>query len=147
MNAFPLQLERYFFPEQNVRGNPEYESKSGNSDTRIQIAERISPVANRKNAIVAEIVVSLDEENSDNPPYFFSISVFGTFVCNEELAEDPKEMMRVATGVGKHMLIGAARERLASLTSRGPWGAVYLPPVPLMNPNELESDDQKDAPV
>jgi len=68
--------------------------------------------------------VSLDEENADNPPYFFDVTAFGIVVVDDGMPSD--EAYRLACTTTPQTLIGAIREHLASITARGPWGAVFL---------------------
>jgi len=62
------------------------------------------------------------------PPYFFTINAFGVLTTDLEMTD---QLRAPATGLGFDLLIGAIRERLATLTSRAPWGTSVLPLIPL----------------
>lgn len=69
----------------------------------------------------ASLTLSVDLENSNNHPYNFELEVFG-------MAEGPgiPENSTDARAIMFQILVGAARERLAELTGRGPWSPFLL---------------------
>lgn len=129
MTEFPLRLERYFFTEQQVIANPDYEI----TDIK-RIDFLVDASANRiegqtgKYGISAK--VELNQEKSSNAPYFFTITAFGIIAIKdgiETLVAEP----HIETS-GAQLLIGVIRERLAEMTARGPWGTLHLDFVPII---------------
>ncbi len=128
MTEFPLRLERYFFTEQQVIANPDYEI----ADVK-HIDFLVDASANRiegqpgKYGISAK--VELNQEKSGNAPYFITITAFGILVIKDGV--DPIVAEPHIETSGAQLLIGVIRERLAEMTARGPWGALYLDFVPI----------------
>jgi preprotein translocase subunit SecB len=130
MDQIPLQLERYFFPHQEVRANPDYHSDGRPEGSGFQTKVTISPIENCPGAFAIEAEIVLDESVSGNQPYFFKIIVFGIFHVAGELPREIAQQILASSGV--NLLVGAARERLAEMTSRGPWGPFFLSPIPTL---------------
>lgn len=123
MNPSPFQLDRYFFPRQEVTANPSHHvNLPSNTASVVKVA--IGKDATAPNVLTVVCHVSLDEAASTNPSYFFTLEAFGIFRTPDVLTDDATRMdigMKAAP-----ILIGAARERLAELTSRAPWGPLIL---------------------
>lgn len=128
MNEFPLRLERYFYTDQQVTANPNFlDSSTPHIDFLVEAsAVRITDQTG-KYGVTAKI--SLNQEKSFNSPYFFSLSAFG-IICIKEHSEIAAAEAQIEAS-GAQLLIGAIRERLAEMTSRGPWGIIHLDFVPL----------------
>jgi preprotein translocase subunit SecB len=129
MATSPPQLDRYFFPYQEVRANPEHDANENWSGTKVKANVNCFPVDEGVNTFAVELVVSSDDESSENPPYFFNIQVFGYLVVESEI--ELATAQRIAEATGTTVLVGAIREHLASLTARGPWGTFLLPVLSL----------------
>jgi preprotein translocase subunit SecB len=123
MEELPLRLERYFFPHQEVRANPAHE-RGGKLHNQVNVNAGVGAVEGRKGAFAIDLTISLDEDKSENPPYFFTINAFGILVAEGD--SDIANAQELARLIGSQLLIGAARERLADLTARGPWGQFLL---------------------
>jgi len=128
MNPYPWRLETYFFPHQEVRANPEHDPNGTRPDNRLNTSSNLVALEGRPEAVGIEAYLSLNEGQSQNPPYFFTINAFGVLTTDLEITD---QLRAQAAGLGFHLLIGAIRERLATLTSRAPWGTFILPPIPL----------------
>jgi preprotein translocase subunit SecB len=130
MKKYPLRLERYFFTEQQVNANPGFDQDDA-VPSILDFFYNVQTVRiggnDHEYGITAK--VSLNHEQSQNPPYFFSISAFGIIAANEDIDAAAVESMIETTGA--QMLLGAIRERLSDMTARGPWGPIYLDFVPL----------------
>jgi preprotein translocase subunit SecB len=126
----PAKLIRYFFPVQEVQGNPEHQSEN-EQQTAIRISANFTSIENASRNYIVEITVQLDEDKSENPPYFFKIESFGIFEAADENLNDD-QAKSLATTTGAQILIGAIRERIATMTSRGPWGILNLNTIPLV---------------
>lgn len=128
---FPIRLENSFFPVQEVRAIPEHNIEETRAGSEILITHHVEELSDRNNAFGVFVTLRLDEEKSKNPPYFFELSAYGIFTIDEE-SEIPTEASRGMLEFSAiQILIGAIRERLASLTSRAPWGTFTLGIVPI----------------
>ncbi len=131
MKQFPLQLERYFFTEQYISANQEFNQDTENNPINIEqtINSDFSKTdEEEKYFISAEI--SLNREKSSNPPYFFKISVFGIISIRDK--DTPNEVIEsMIRTSGTQLVIGAVRERLAEMSSRGPWGMIHMDFIPI----------------
>jgi len=136
MKSFPLRLENSFFPHQEVRANPVHDTSGNKAGTEVNINHAIQRIKGRENTFGVELTISADEEMSDNPPYFFTISGYAIFVFNDEDGGNmfDEHMFEIPC---VQMLIGAIRERLSSITSRAPWGTFTLNMVPML-PHEVD---------
>lgn len=139
MKELPIQLERYFFPHQEVIANHEFIQDKDGTHTHTDINSNLSPVPEQKGKYGIDVQLVLNQEKSNNPPYFFKIIVFGVFTLNETEI-DPENFERLIRETGSSILIGAARERLAEITSRGPWPAQQLGIVPLTQKTEQDEE-------
>jgi len=128
MAEYPLQLERYFFTHQEVVANPDHIANGRKDGSQLKSEVNANLVEGRSNAFAVSVRVFLDNESSDNPPYFFHIEAFGIFVLASDLPSEASQQLATTSGA---ILIGAIRERLADLTSRGPWGGFMIPPIPV----------------
>lgn len=143
-----VQLDRYFFPHQEVVANPEHDPGGVRNGSKISVHVGAAPIAGQSNTYAVEVTLSLDDEKSINPPYRFTLHAFGIWTTTDDVPADSAPSMATATGVP--ILIGAAREHLAAMTSRGPWGPFILGPIPLQmvpadpaqEPSGLPSDQE-----
>jgi hypothetical protein len=122
MDGSQLQLENYFFAHQEVRANPAHDPKGNRKGSRVDLSYVVSPIDLGLGAYGIEVTVSLNEAESENPPYFFRISAFAR-VSVQPATSVSTELVAVNS---LNILIGAIRERLATLTARGPWGPFFL---------------------
>lgn len=128
MSEFPLQLERYFYTEQQVSANPNYlESSSPHLDFLIDAS--VVRLTDQPGKYGLTASATINQETSFNSPYSFLISAFGIVNVNKESDIAAAEAQIEVSGA--QLLIGAIREHLAEMTSRGPWGAIYLDFVPI----------------
>lgn len=124
-----LQLERYFFPHQEVIANPEHNPAGVHDGSKVTSLMGTAPIVGRPNAYVVEVTLSLDEGASVNPPYFFTLHAFSIWTTAD--GTDPEATPAVVATTGVSILIGAIREHLATLTARGPWGPFIFGPIQL----------------
>lgn len=125
-----VRLSRYFFPVQYVRANPEFDPNGVKNKANNSIHFSFSKVPNKENDYGVEATIKLDEDTSENPPYFFELLVVGFFsivTTADSNNENPEEILKTTA---PQILIGATRERLIELTSRGPWGPHLINIVP-----------------
>jgi len=132
---FPVRLENIFFPHQEVRANPAHDVAGNREGSKISLNHTLSAIEGRDNAFGVEMTIALDEDNSENPPYFFTISAFailGTDKSIEELETADKQKIEI---MAVQILVGSIRERLASITARSPWGGFNLGIIPITPPS------------
>lgn len=128
MDTSTLRLERYFFTDSTVRANPEHDPSGDRNGSKILPSFSSLPIADRPGAYIAELTIKLDEETSLNPPYFFSVSAFAVVVA--PVNTEPGAAAVAVHGTCFNVLVGAIREHLAMITSRGPWGCFAFSPLP-----------------
>ena len=132
MKHSPLQLLRYFVPEISCSANstfdPEKESVNGPDHLSVSAV-----VARQKDADnlpghswSVEMNVTQTLKEGCNFPYKFNLALIGFFVCKDGFPTPAAEEQFVRVN-GSSMLYGASRELVRSLTSRGPWGELFLP--------------------
>lgn len=130
MDQCPLQLERYFFPHQEVIANPDYIVDGRKDGSKLKSEVNIDSIEGKKGAFAVEVTISLDKETSDNPAYFFRIQAYGLFNDVSDLPREDAQAFAETAGVA--ILVGAIRERLADMTCRGPWGTYMMGLAPLV---------------
>ncbi|MDG4595768.1 MAG: hypothetical protein P9F75_08745 [Candidatus Contendobacter sp.] len=128
MDNDPWRLDNYFFPHQEVRANPAHDPNGVRPHVHLSPSFQIVAIEGRPEAVGVEASIAVDESQSENPPYFFTISAFAALSTSLEMTDQSRAQ---AAGVGINLLVGAIRERLATLTSRAPWGTFMLGPIPL----------------
>lgn len=132
MKNFPLQLDRYFFTQQEVTANPDFIQDDDNTPTHLELiveghASRLADHGHRY-GITARVEINQNE--SKNVPYFFTIMAFGIIsIKDDTFGQSAIESIIETSGI--QLLFGAIRERLADMTARGPWDAIQLDFIPL----------------
>jgi len=129
MEKYPLLLREYYFPTQIAQANPEFDPQGDLHGTKIKLSFNFFKAEENGHVWIADMSVETDEAESVNPPYFFEIQAFGVFQSDDE-ADEPL-ILSVGQIACNQILTGAIRERLADLTSRGPWGQHLLNIIPI----------------
>lgn len=124
MNPAKLQLNQYYFPHQEVRANPAHDPSGFKNGAVVNFALNAGILSANTHQHYVEIIAEVDESASTNPAYFFKIQAFGLFTTDDSLTQD--EAKALVAAHGSQVLIGSIRDHLVSLTSRGPWGSIYL---------------------
>lgn len=137
--ALPLQLERYFFPVQKVEANPTHDPNLP-IDSKSKIDVNVGEVEEQAGAYAVELTLS-SSADSVNESYTYTIMAFALLRATDNTIP-ASELLAAASSFGASILVGVARERLAELTSRGPWPTVILNAVPL----NILSPQQTDIP-
>ena len=141
MDEYPLQIKNYYFPHQSVTANPNHDANGRKDGNLLKLNVNVTPIEGRIGSFAITVTLSLDEEASENPLYFFDIQAFGIFnqasnlpaeVARQLAALPVEEKQRLAAKTGGNILIGAIRERLADLTCRAPWGIFILDYSPVV---------------
>jgi preprotein translocase subunit SecB len=130
MKPFPVSLERYFFTTQQVIANPEYDINNDSTKFHLKIESNLSSLPDQSNRYGIEVTITLDKENSNNAPYDVTVIAFGEIKLVDDKA-DQNEIDRLLNVSGSQIMIGVIRERIAEMTSRGPWPTTHLNFVPI----------------
>jgi len=121
---FPLRLNNYFFTHQEAIANPEHKQGEGHElKMHFDVSTVVSKIDN-ENSFTLEVTTVINAENSINPSYFIKISAFGIIdVIHDFTSEKVEDLVKSS---GSQVLIGAIRERIIDLTSRGPWPSISM---------------------
>lgn len=130
MSQYPLQLKQYFFTQIECNANPDYDQAVNGIGSFIDFKFVVLPFNGQEDALGVELTIWVDEEKSTNPAYLFKISAFGILHVAEGTTMEAATQLAHLTGT--QILVGAIREEIAHLTSRGPWGVFMLPIIPLI---------------
>ena len=123
-HSFPLLLNNYFFTHQEAIANPEHkQGEKHESKMHFDINAVVSTIE-EGNTYTLEVTTVINAEKSVNPSYFIKISVFGIIDVTQDLVSE--EIETLLNTSGSQILIGAIRERIADLTSRGPWPTSFI---------------------
>ena len=149
MNASSLLLENYFFTEMTFKSNPRIkleDCKITADDLKVSVRECHDEVSNRR--WVFELRVDLPQIPARKLPYTFRLVLVGIFDVDEGY---PKEKATLLARVnGPSVLYSAAREAIATMTGRGPYPAILLPPVnflPAANMQDKKKGSMKSVQV
>lgn len=133
-----LQLDRYFITDLTIKANPEFglddnvEDKISMDD--IEIEAFTLPNNENPSRLYCELKLELPEKLKTKYPYSFEMVIVGFF----QIAPDSNpEMKDFFVNVNApSLLYSAARELLATLTSRGPYWPLWLPTTSFFNPQD-----------
>ena len=122
MNS-PLEISSYFFPLVSVTADPHYNPDKAQTEPEYKI--RSSVEHDEKNGLYQVAVeITLEPESEDKRlPYSIKMIGIGLF----RVATDWPEPEKLLAINGASIIYSAAREFLITITSRGPWGQIFLP--------------------
>ncbi|MCK9468236.1 MAG: hypothetical protein M0Q49_02360 [Porticoccaceae bacterium] len=123
-----MQLKRLFYPHQEVVANPDFKQDGKLDGTHVSVTFQVTEL-NAENCVHAELGLATADQ-SENAPYMFNMQAFATF-CLEPGVQMTQEVRSMAFQI----MVGVIRERLAELTSRGPWNIFLLSPLPMSYAN------------
>lgn len=126
----PLQLDRLFFTEVRVKAS----TAASGTPSQGQVQTTVSLFENQANARAwqARVEIRVSPTEAQQVPYEIHLVAFGQFTISDERSDRSHAAQLVAVS-GASIIYSAAREYLAVLTGRGPWGAFQLPTVSFMN--------------
>jgi preprotein translocase subunit SecB len=132
MRSSPLRLKELFFPQVSVKAmvpvEPETIARELNlDDLEISFGLDFDATGKIANAGLKVATKNSSSETTEQTSlYQVEIDAFASFeVISPEHIDDMAVYLRKFAAASA--LIGAAREQIALMTSRGPWGAVMLP--------------------
>lgn len=140
----PLKLKNLFFPEIHYRAIP-HEDPDEAKAPALKIVKAI-PKCNDDGT---ECTVSLkikSEETSGKTKllYEYEIFVFGVFEWTAKTPDDKEQLLKSLAVTGASILYSSAREMLACVSGRGPWGSCILPTVSFIP--EIVTDTTEEEP-
>lgn len=117
-----IRLVNLFYPVQQVNANPRHQPEEHHyTMSRVDINE-VEPNASEDDFVRYVIRMDLDEEQSENPPYYYALEAMAVLEVEGERNHP------AVRAVAFQLIFGAMRERLAELTGRGPFTTVLLGP-------------------
>jgi preprotein translocase subunit SecB len=144
MRLAPLQLKKYFITHLKVVAQRQYDSKNPQLYDFKELQNATNIRKNKENPNIFQISLVLKQivKPKANLPYSFDTQIVGIF---EVLPDWPRNRVDELVQInGPAMLYSAAREILAQVTGRGPWGTITLPSVnfiPLNNKKNAEDQE------
>ncbi len=134
MRSSPLRLKELFFPQVSVKAlnpaTPESSERELDLDNLdVSFGFDFGNKGKTVNAGVGIITRNTSAATpTENRLYEVHIEVFATFeVVSPDHVDPLAQYLRKVAAASA--LIGAAREQIALMTSRGPWGVVMLPMI------------------
>jgi preprotein translocase subunit SecB len=135
MKHSPLQLLRYVVADVACTATSAFDPSkpfdagaTGQLSVSATISRQKPPEDFPGHSWSVEMLISQTLEEGQNFPYTFKVSLIGFFASRDGFPSpaDEEQFVRVN---GSSMLYGAARELVRSLTSRGPWGELFIPSI------------------
>ena len=132
MRSSPLRLKELFFPQVSVKALVPSDSEKAAREMPLDDLD-ISfgfDIDNAGKVANAGLKVATKDKSSETAGqsglYQVQIEVYGNFdVIGPEHTDETAVYLRKFAAASA--LVGAAREQIAMMTSRGPWGVVMLP--------------------
>lgn len=129
MNIAPMQLETYFITAFHITTrhnfNPEKRQKYRISNLQSEVKYLVKKEL--PNVWQVPLAIRYTPQADENVPYGFSLSIVGFFKVHDKYPKDKMEQLVHFNAPA--ILFSAAREVLATMTGRGPWGTILLPSV------------------
>jgi len=136
-----LLLERYFYPKISIQADPKYSPSGTPLLAEIGVNTQFKKVseAERKWAVTIRIRTSAKEYPV---PYKIDLSAVGYFRIAPNYPE--AEMEKLIRIGGPTVLYSSARELILTISSRGPWGPVFIPSMSFLEtPKETQQPKGK----
>jgi preprotein translocase subunit SecB len=140
-----LQPEAYFYPKIHMEAKAKYKALH-EGPFRIQ-REHIDVKTSFGSLSQEErewgVNLGIKTADKDQPiPYVIDIEAVGFFkIAKGYPAEEIEKLIQIG---GPTMLYSATREFILTISSRGPWGAVFMPSISFLpSPKETEKKSEK----
>lgn len=153
MIASLLRLEWYFIKELHVEWQSEFDASESLAIAVSDLSVDVVPNQNKEDPTRwgFEVSVTLIDKSGKRFPYIFKIILVGFFeVAKAYYDHNPDSAELLAIVNGPAVLYSAAREQVATFTSRGPHPEIILPTVtflPIGGEGERPSKAQVAKPV
>jgi len=139
-NLSLVRLEELFFPLQEIRALPQHDPNGSRTGTQLKITHGVQPMEGTERAYWFTAGIETDDENSTNQPYSFRVEAYAVLRVTEASLDSSAELALVAQ-TAIPIVLGAARERIAELSSRGPWGRFLVNVMAIRPPTAISPKD------
>jgi hypothetical protein len=126
-SKFPMRLDSFFFVSQSVEADAGH-NKEQPTNVVHKTKASVHP-AEREHHYYAMVFLEVNEEESSNIDYRYKFTIFGAFDVDQSIPQTAA--IGMVRDLGVSLLIGAIRERLATLTATGPWPVQYMDFIPM----------------
>lgn len=125
----PLMLKSLFFPVIHYEAIPHENPKDARAP-KLKTVKAIPQCSDDYKECSVSLKIKSDEVTEETKLlYEYEIIVFGSFEWTAEMPEDKDFLLKSLAVTGASILYSSAREMLAYVSSRGPWGACILPAI------------------
>lgn len=121
------QIINHFYTVQQVEALPDYNPEGNTNGTIVDVDFSVELNDEKEKVWLALQGIQSNQQESQNQPYQFDFVSLCYFKINPEVENSDEDTVKAAVF---DMMAGATRERLISLSSRGPWQKFSLQPVP-----------------
>lgn len=130
----PLRLEDTFFPEIEVKANPEFFKGQCKEGFSVETRCTIFPDEQKATRFSLQLHLRvLDRDEKALSPYHVNLTAFGGFSVDDEHVEHFQSYVTAAVSI----LVSSARELTLQLTGRGPGPSIQ---IPTLNPGKIIHD-------
>ena len=120
-----LQLKNYFYPNILIKANPKYKLSEKTEEAKLDVKSNLTRLPDNRGWRVILDLKTIQEENPI--PYEIEIKVVGFFQVAPDYPEaEVEDLVRIG---GSSILYSATRDFVLTISSRGPWGPVFVPSV------------------
>jgi hypothetical protein len=136
--AEPSQLfiEEILYPTLDVRSNNGHNQQGDRAGTALTFGQQVMKVEGQPGKYGLAVSVSSDNAKSVNAPYNFVIEAYAICTIGGTALEGEAADKFIMQN-GLHIVMGAIREHLASMTARAPWGRFMINAIPLQEPMQI----------
>ncbi len=129
MKPSPLQLKRYFLTEICMTATPYFDPQKDHRYEFNNLQNSVDIKKDGHHPLAWQVILALKyiPKPNENVPYGFNLKIDGFFQVDPKWPQSKVETLVNINAPA--VLYGAAREILAQVTSRGPWGPLLLPAV------------------
>ncbi|WP_148059010.1 hypothetical protein [Pseudomonas chlororaphis] len=121
-----LGLKRLYYPRINITANSSHDPSEEISSESFDTGSVVRHTKTEKTTHINYYFKS-EEPNDSNLPYLIDMHLYAAFQIDPDLASmDAKLRENILLDIAQ-LIIGSMREMIASTTSRGPWGAYFIP--------------------
>ena len=141
MKPHNVRVSQYFFPETHVVALAAHDPSGERHGSCVNLEHRIDDIEGDQLQHGVSVTLTSNDEKGVNPPYQFKIEAYGLFM---PVSEETDELIQAYHDnfetVAVQILMGAIREHLASITSRGPW-TTFIASVATINQETVPEEE------
>ncbi|WP_426113509.1 hypothetical protein [Pseudomonas sp. DSP3-2-2] len=135
MKRAKFTLNHLFYPELSVDSNPDYDPNAAESPSEPTVKILLHKTDDDRYQVGMKLSL-IGETPSDK--YTIGAFCVANFTVDGDVPED--EQARLIMKSGPHIVFGALRDQIATVTSRGPWSEYYLQPK-ILEPEDFVPED------